>query len=64
MALTVSLAFKILLLPYQLLILIKYFLSITKLILTFFYHTFRDARNCTYKSLQKWAVGYIDRTKE
>ena len=51
MALIVLLAFKILLLPYQLLILIKlYFLAFTKLILTFFYHTFLDARNCTYKS--------------
>ena len=51
MALIVSLAIKILLLPYQLLILIKfYLLAFTKLILTFFYHTFLDARTCTYKS--------------
>ena len=54
MVLTVLLAFKILLLPYQLLTLIKfYFLAYTKLILTFFYHIFLDARNCTYNKGHK-----------
>ena len=62
MALIVLLAFKILLFPYQLLILIQfYLLAFTKLILTFFYYTFLDARNCTYKFLRACAVGYIKR---
>ena len=61
MALIVLSAFNILLLPYHILLLIKfYFLAYTKLIVTFFYHTFLDARNCTYKSLQECAVGYIE----
>ena len=61
MALIVLLTSKVSPLPYQLLMLIKfYFLAFTKLILTFFYHTFLDARNCTYKSLRECAVGYIE----